>query len=59
MPYKPVPGGIGRIYVPDTQPETPKKHNCKDCFFCQWCAEERCRLCRKKSCRRRKKKTGK
>ena len=46
MPYKPVPGGLGRIYVPAPQPETPKKHDCKDCSFCQWCAEERCRLCR-------------
>lgn len=23
-----------------------KKFNCKDCFFCQWCSDERCRLCR-------------
>ena len=55
MPYKPVPGGIGRIYVPGSHAEALKKHDCKDCFFCQWCAEERCRLCRKKSCRRRRK----
>ena len=23
-----------------------KKHPCPDCAFCQWCGEERCRLCR-------------
>jgi len=22
-----------------------KKHPCPDCRHCQWCAEERCRLC--------------
>ena len=48
MAYKAVPGGIGRIYVAGSRAGAPKKHNCKDCFFCQWCAEERCRLCRKK-----------
>jgi len=55
MPYKPVAGGLGRIYVPAPDTEAPKKHDCKDCFFCQWCVEERCRLCRKKSSRRHKK----
>ena len=25
-----------------------KKHPCPDCHFCQWCSEDRCRLCRKK-----------
>ena len=25
-----------------------KKHPCSDCHFCQWCSEDRCRLCRKK-----------
>ena len=53
MPYKPVAGGLGRIYVAEPDAETAKKHDCTDCFFCQWCAEERCRLCRKTSCRRR------
>lgn len=22
-----------------------KKHQCPDCSFCQWCGDERCRLC--------------
>jgi hypothetical protein len=36
--------------------ETPKKHPCPDCAFCQWCSDDRCRLCRGHSdtCRRRK-----
>lgn len=25
--------------------DCPKKHPCPDCVFCQWCADERCRLC--------------
>ncbi|HEX9079686.1 MAG TPA: hypothetical protein VF795_08865 [Desulfuromonadaceae bacterium] len=32
-----------------------KKHPCADCTSCQWCSDDRCRLCRKRSgCRRRK-----
>lgn len=29
-----------------------KKHPCPDCQSCQWCSDERCRLCLKtnKSC---------
>lgn len=22
-----------------------KKHPCPDCGFCQWCSDDRCRLC--------------
>ncbi|HLO24715.1 MAG TPA: hypothetical protein VK187_01280 [Geobacteraceae bacterium] len=25
---------------------TDKKHPCPDCSFCQWCGDDRCRLCR-------------
>lgn len=32
-----------------------KKHPCYDCDFCQWCSDDRCRLCLKgKNCCRRK-----
>lgn len=32
-----------------------KKHPCPDCTCCQWCSDDRCRLCLKRSgCRRRK-----
>lgn len=23
-----------------------KKHPCADCTFCQWCSDDRCRMCR-------------
>lgn len=22
-----------------------KKHPCRDCTFCQWCSDDRCRMC--------------
>ncbi|MBJ6799350.1 hypothetical protein [Geomonas propionica] len=22
-----------------------KKHPCPDCSFCQWCSDDRCRMC--------------
>ena len=25
--------------------ESPKKHPCPDCRFCQWCSDDRCHLC--------------
>ena len=28
------------------KPLAPKKHACPDCHFCQWCSDDRCRLCR-------------
>jgi hypothetical protein len=32
-----------------------KKHPCPDCGFCQWCSDDRCRLClNRKGCGRRK-----
>ena len=24
----------------------PKKRPCPDCNFCQWCSDDRCRICR-------------
>jgi len=36
--------------------ETPKKHPCPDCTFCQWCSDDRCRRClNHPGCCRRKK----
>lgn len=26
--------------------DEPKKHPCPDCSFCQWCSDDRCRICR-------------
>jgi len=33
--------------------DPPKKHPCADCRFCQWCSDERCRLCQNRNCCRR------
>ena len=31
-----------------------KKCPCPDCRFCQWCSDDRCRICRgEKGCRRK------
>ncbi len=27
-----------------------KKHPCPDCKMCQWCSDDRCRLCLKTGC---------
>lgn len=34
--------------------EPAKKHPCPDCSYCQWCSDDRCRLClnRKSCCRK-------
>ena len=32
-----------------------KKHPCPDCHECHWCGDERCRLCLKEQCCRRRK----
>jgi len=29
-----------------TGEQEAKKHPCPDCVYCQWCGEDRCRLCR-------------
>jgi hypothetical protein len=34
--------------------ETAKKHPCPDCTYCQWCSDDRCRLCLNTGCCRRK-----
>lgn len=33
--------------------DPPKKHPCPDCRYCQWCSDDRCRLCRGGTCCRR------
>ncbi|MEJ2199901.1 MAG: hypothetical protein P8X63_02640 [Desulfuromonadaceae bacterium] len=30
-----------------------KKHPCPDCKMCQWCSDDRCRLCLKSGCRKK------
>ena len=54
MAFVELPGGIGKIYVPDDTDGKDRKHPCPDCFYCQWCSETRCRPCRdKETCRDR------
>lgn len=32
----------------------PQKHPCPDCTFCQWCSDDRCALCLRKDCCKKK-----
>ncbi len=41
-------GITGKVYVPEKKPGVKKKHACQDCFSCQMCSNDRCRLCRGK-----------
>ncbi|MBS3757295.1 MAG: hypothetical protein KGY61_01380 [Desulfobacterales bacterium] len=46
MPFKKIPGLPGKLYIPEQDPDAPKKHDCPDCFSCQICSDSRCRICR-------------
>lgn len=46
MPWTPAPGLAGKVFVPDKIGRMRKKHPCGTCFTCQWCDENRCRVCR-------------
>ena len=44
-------GVEGLVYVPEDDAGL-KKHPCEDCYFCQWCSDNRCDLCLKgKKCK--------
>jgi hypothetical protein len=45
MAWKKIPGLEGRVYIPEEEWKTPRKHGCRDCFSCQMCSDDRCRLC--------------
>jgi hypothetical protein len=47
MAFKKLPDNLGMIYVPECS-TGKKKHPCSDCFVCQWCGNERCRVCQVK-----------
>ena len=51
MPFKTIPGIVGKVYVPDKKPDVPKKHDCPDCYFCQQCSDDKCQLCRSQDAR--------
>ena len=46
MPFETIPGLKGKVYVPETQAQIPKKHPCWDCYCCQMCSDDRCNVCR-------------
>ena len=53
MPFATVPGLKGKVYVPRSPGGCVKKHPCKDCFSCQNCSDDRCRVClNQRTCRR-------
>lgn len=45
MAFQKLPGNRGLVYVPE-RGKCAGKHPCRDCFSCQWCGDERCRVCR-------------
>lgn len=44
MAFQKLPDNRGLIYVPECR-SPGKKHPCRDCFACQWCANDRCNRC--------------
>lgn len=46
MGFVRLPGGGGRVYIPERSPGKVKKHPCRDCYDCQGCTEARCAVCR-------------
>ena len=48
MPFVKISGCPGKLYVPDEQKDWAKKHPCTDCFSCDHCSDDRCRVCRDK-----------
>ena len=45
MPFVRVPGLPGKVFVPEECSRGEKKHDCKDCYQCQWCNDDKCRAC--------------
>ena len=46
MAFVSIPGIQGQVFVPD-QDIRSAKHPCRDCFACQQCSDDRCRVCRR------------
>lgn len=45
MPFTSRPGLNGKVYVPVQHPGQ-RKHDCRNCYSCQVCSDDRCSLCR-------------
>ena len=46
MAFKTIPGIKGKIFIPEEGPLRHRKHPCPDCYTCQQCGDDRCRVCR-------------
>jgi len=46
MPFVKVPGLPGKLYIPEMQKNCRKKQPCEDCYSCEHCSDNRCRVCR-------------
>ena len=57
MSFKILPNNQGMIYEPDCK-TGQRKHPCPDCYSCQWCGNERCRICKGKAKGARRKAQG-
>ena len=45
MAFVTIPGLKGKVFIPQESDRVYKKKPCKDCFSCQQCSEDRCRVC--------------
>ena len=45
MAFRSIPGIEGKVFVPDKD-AGEGKHPCPDCYACQHCSDDRCRVCR-------------
>ena len=45
MPFVSLSNNEGKFYVPEHDADSPRKHPCQNCFSCQVCSEDRCRIC--------------
>jgi hypothetical protein len=45
MAFESIPGIEGKVFIPDKDPGE-RKHPCPDCYTCQQCGDDRCRVCR-------------
>ena len=46
MTFEAVRGLKGKVYVPAATEGAARRYPCKECYVCQLCSEDRCRVCR-------------
>ena len=47
MAFVTISGFPGKVYAPEQPAAAEKKHVCPDCYACQMCSDDRCRVCRR------------